>query len=271
MGDAIIQTGARQKRKRGTHFHETGEKHQCQCDIRCNSLAVDGEAFCEEHLSQCPNKSALTGLEPEYEPNRWNLNKLLRLTHNCFAYAMNIYDTKQIAKCKDKKKCDASFHQPGFASGHESFSNYAPKTCPNMMVRMFGDNPDIIMSDFTSQCPPNYSKIALIIDESDDYHFLRQDKNKYWSHKPGARRVTNLDAAGHKIWNPKLANYNYRSDKKSDLNYDIFCSYMCVPRGIPLYLKARGGGTRARRAPAPSPSTKPFRTKKTRRGSRGRR
>ena len=139
-----------------------------------------------------------------------------------------------------------------------------------MMSRMFGDNPSIIMTDFTSKCPPNTSKIALIIDQSDDYHFVRQDANSYWSHKPGARRVTNVDAAGHKIWDPKLANYDYVSNGNSNLNYDVFCSYMCVPRGVPLFLKARGG-TRSkeqRRASSPSPVAKPFRTRTTRRGSR---
>ena len=96
------------------------------------------------------------------------------------------------------------------------------------------------MADFTSKCPDGFSKIALIIDESDDYHFLRQDSNGYWSHKPGARKVKNVDAFGHKIKDPRLANYNYALSDGASLNYDIFCSYMCVPRNRPLYMKAGG-------------------------------
>ena len=261
------------KHKKGTLFHETGGRHQCQCDINCPNLAPRGQAFCEEHIGGCPRESPLTDSEPAYEPNRWNLFKAFRETHNCFAYAMNVFDKRQVAKCKDKKKCEASFHQPGFASGYSSFSEDAPKTCPNVMARIFGDNPAIEMTDFTSQCAPGTSKVALIIDESDDYHFIRQDRNRFWSHKPGARKVSNLDAGGNRIWDPKLANYDYVKNGGSNLNYNVFCSYMCVPRGVPLYLKA-GGGTKSKRskktlAPSPSPSTKPFRTRTTRRGSRG--
>jgi hypothetical protein len=128
------------------------------------------------------------------------------------------------------------------------------------------------MTDYGSVCPTGTSKIALIIDESDDYHFIRQDSNGYWSHKPGARKVTKMDAAGHLIWNPKLANYNYTKDGNSTLNYDIFCSYFCVPRGVPLYLKAKGGGrsSKRRREASLYLPAKPFRTKTTRRRSRGR-
>ena len=107
-----------------------------------------------------------------------------------------------------------------------------------MIARIFGDNPSFVLSDFTSQCPTGTSKIAVIIDENEDYHFLRQDSNRYWSHKPGAQRVINRDAYGHRIWDPKLANYNYVGSKKGKLNYDIFCSYVCMPRNVPLFASA---------------------------------
>lgn len=116
-----------------------------------------------------------------------------------------------------------------------------------MFARIVGDNPENMETDFTSKCPDNYSKIALIIDQSDDYHFLRQDSNRFWSHKPGGNKVINVDAYGHAIWDPKLANYNYKAASGETLNYDIFCSYFCVPRNRPLYLKAHGGGTRRQR------------------------
>ena len=276
--------------KKGLGSHETGRRHQCQCHADCPNPAIPGGAFCAEHIESCPRKSPLTGSEPAYEPNRWNLNRLLKETHNCFAYAFNAYDKKQLAKCKNKKKCDASFHQPGFASLYSKFSNLEQKSCTNMHNRIFGDNPrNVSKTDFVSQCPADMSKIALIVDASDDYHFLRQDDTGYWSHKPGARKVTNIDAMGHKIWDPKLANYNYAKNGNSDLNYDIFCSYLCVRRGVPLYLKSGGGRlsgggslsggevlscrrTRSRklRELPSSPSTKPFRTRTTRRGSQGR-
>jgi hypothetical protein len=81
---------------------------------------------------------------------------------------MNVLDKKQLRRCKDKK-CDIPFHQPGEAAGYREFSDANPKTCPNLIARVIGDNPWIVMSDFTSKCPYNTSKIAIIIDESDDY------------------------------------------------------------------------------------------------------
>ncbi len=234
---------ARQRtRKQGTAFHETGEPHQCQCSIECNLPAVKGMPYCRTHQHTCTSVAPLSGAEPDFDPDLWNKRRDFRETHNCFSYAMNVFDPKQVARCKGKRDCNAPFHQPGAAAGFSKFTAEAPKTCPNMLARIFGDNPTVAMSDFESKCPTGYSKIALILDESDDYHFLRQDANGYWSHKPGARAVTNQDAFGHLIRNPRLANYNYAKNGDSSLNYDIFCSYMCVPRNRPLYLRISGGG-----------------------------
>ena len=147
---------------------------------------------------------------------------------------MNVIDPKQVAKCDGE--CNIPFHQPGFASGHSAFSD-KPKTCSNMMTRIIGDNPIIKMSRYEDKCPAGSSKVALIADEDQDYHFVRQDSNGFWSHKPGARRVTNKDASDRPIWNPGLADFNYK-EKDSDLNYDLLCGYMCVPRNRPLHLKA---------------------------------
>ncbi len=156
---------------------------------------------------------------------------------------MNVNDPRQIARCRGKKDCDAPFHQPGAAAGYRPFGNKRPKTCPSMLARIMGDNPHIQMATFNVACPAGMSKIALVVDQSDDYHFLRQDRNRFWSHKSGARPVTNIDAGKHKIWNPSLADLNY-SKYEGTLNYDVFCGYMCVPRQRGLYLRVSGGGRR---------------------------
>lgn len=234
---------AKPRRKQGLLFHETGEPHQCQCSIGCNQPALKGQPYCNTHKA-CETQSPLSGAEPDFDPALWNKRKAFRETHNCFSYAMNVFDPKQVARCKGKRDCRAPFHQPGAAAGYDGFSDEVPKTCPNMLARIFGDNPSVEMSDFETRCAPGASKIALIIDESDDYHFLRQDSNGYWSHKPGARQVTNVDAYGHLIKNPRLANYDYARNGDGTLNYNVFCSYMCVPRNRPLYLRVGGGGGR---------------------------
>ena len=222
-------------------FHHTGNKNQCQCISTCKRKATINSPFCELHQEQCPRKSPLSGYEPDYAPNFWNSQYKIKETHNCFAYAFNINDPSQIEKCKDKT-CDIPFHQPGIAAGYKKFQTDKPKTCPNIVARLFGDNPNIQMCTFQAKCPVGSSKIALIVDENEDYHFLRQDSNMLWSHKPGARKVTNRDATHKLIYDPALANYNYKNSN-GYLNYDTFCSYLCVPRISPVKLKVGGGNT----------------------------
>ena len=179
---------------------------------------------------------------------------------------MNVNDPKQLANCKGKRECDAPFHQPGSASKYPGFDSDKPKTCPNLMVRIKGDNPNVGMREFEQRCPIGTSKIALVVDQSDDYHFLRQDKGGFWSQKSGARPVTNLDASKHRIWDPQLCDLNF-SNHEGVLNYNVFCGYMCVPRETPLYMKANGGGLKSSHAGPASAAARSFRTATTRRRS----
>lgn len=138
-------------------------------------------------------------------------------------------------------------------------------------MRLIGDNPNLVMTTFEQKCPAETSKIALVVDQSDDYHFLRQDNNGFWSQKSGARPVTNLDASKHEIWDPQMCDLNY-SRHEGVLNYDYFCGYLCVPRTKPLFMRVSGGGSKTRRssksrAVPVSAVTKPFRTRLTRRDS----
>lgn len=224
-------------------------------------------------MKSCPRRAPLSGSEPKYEPNRWNEKKEIRLTHNCFSYAMNVMDTRQIKACLKDTQCNIPFHQPGSISGYEKFTDKAPKTCPNMIARLMGDNPTILPSAFELRCPRGSSKIALVVDEDQDYHFLRQDASQtpsnnnndpknpndnnnknndpkdlnnseqpigYFSQKSGALPVTNLDAMGHKIFDVQLANHDFNRPQRDRLNYDRFCGYFCVPRNRPIYIKTGG-------------------------------
>lgn len=206
--------------------------------------------FCRTHAKSCPRISPLSGYEPFFEPARWNEKKELRETHNCFAYAMNVHDPKQVQACLQDPQCNVPFHQPGSASGHPRFSSQRLKTCPNMVARLLGDNPAMKLTKFQDKCPAGTSKIALVVDPDEDYHFYRQDKGGMWSHKPGGMPVTEFDSHGKKIYDPALCGRNYDSPS-SKLNYDVFCSYMCVPRNKPVHLKVGGRGrfrtTRRRR------------------------
>lgn len=222
---------------------------RCQCLKTCPNRCIKGEAFCENHKDSCPREAPLSGSEPKYDPERWNKDKAVRLTHNCFSYSFNIIDKKQIDACLKNTKCYTAFHQPGSISGFPKFTDVDPKTCPNMIGRLFGDNPSkITPSTFDERCQPGTSKIALVVDQDQDYHFLRQDapsnnKNQigYFSQKSGAMPVTDKDALGNKIFDVELAYHNfYKKGKEENLNYDILCGYFCVSRNSPLFIKVGG-------------------------------
>jgi hypothetical protein len=93
---------------------------------------------------------------------------------------------------------------------------------------------------------PTHSKIAVVVDEKNDFHYYRQDSNGWWSHKPGAQHVTDKDSYGAKIYNPQLASRCYPKEptendpKNNGLNYDSFCSFMCIPRDQEIIIS--GGG-----------------------------
>lgn len=212
-------------------------KARCQCIRTCKLKPLKNSPFCKKHIKGCPRQAPLSGYEPEFNPDIYNKHEGLKDAQNCFAYA---FDYRKLPKGCTAYKCPASFPQPGIASGYPSWDEINGKRCPDLLARLFGDVKNIKMSSFEEKCPTNYSKIAAVIDEDEDYHFYRQDKKGYWSHKPGSSDVTRLDGTGRPIYDPRLASRDY----KSGLNYDEFCSYLCVPKNTKINFKR--GGTRRR-------------------------
>jgi hypothetical protein len=213
-------------------------KVRCQCLSSCKNKPLTNSPFCKEHHKFCPRKSPLSGDEPEFDPDFFNKHKGLKEAQNCFAYA---FDYKTLPKKCTKNSCPVPFPQPGRASGYPKWSNVKGKRCPDLLGRLYGDVPELKIGSFEKGCPKQHSKIALVVDEDEDYHFYRQDSNGYWSHKPGATSVTHLDSSGRPIYDPQLAS---RESPESGLNYNQFCSYLCAPKHKKLRFKR--GGTRKR-------------------------
>lgn len=211
-------------------------KARCQCVSSCNDPPLANSPFCAKHIKFCPRQSPLSGYEPNFDPDIYNKNKGLKEALNCFAYA---FDYRQLPKMKGctKDSCSVPFPQPGRASGYPKWSKVKGKRCPDLMSRLIGDVPTLKSATFEKKCPKNYSKIALVVDEDEDYHFYRQDSNRFWSHKPGATNVTHIDATGRPIYDPQLASRLYPD---SGLHYDTFCGYLCAPKNRTLKFK-RGG------------------------------
>ena len=215
---------------------------RCQCTPSCTNNPLDNSSFCKKHIKFCPRLSPLSGYEPTFNPDYYNRLKGVKESHNCFAYAFNHIQMPQIKSCT-KNSCSIPFHQPGRASGYPKWSKINGKRCPDILARLFGDVKGLKFGTFDKKCPPKTSKIALVTDENEDYHFYRQDSNGYWSHKPGGTSVTHLDATQRPIYDPQYASRKYTD---SGLDYDNFCGYMCTPRTQQHHFK-RGGKQRSRK------------------------
>jgi len=221
-------------------------KSLCQCYDKelgtgCTREVKGSTLFCDKHAS-CQS-SPQSGAEPKYDPELYNSNPDIYKSHNCYSYGMNVIDNKLVTKCRKntrKNTCRQNFHQPGALNGDRYTLNAEERrTCPVVEKLMKSDVPTIKKTAFYSTCPKDMSKIALVVDPGEDYHFYRQDSNGLWSHKDGSNKVKRVDALKRTIANPKFAARDYRW-QGSDLNYEDFCGFYCVPRYDEVHL-GQGG------------------------------
>ena len=150
---------------------------------------------------------------PEFVAEDYN-KPGIRKTHNCYDYAIGHLNPDQ-----NKKS------QPGRTKFDNDLQGEEVHNCQVVEDLLVYDHPEIMDSDLIEPCPYGYHKIGLMIDPEDDYHFIRQDPDGYWSHKPGAGEVTKYDFSGRKIVNPELSDFN---NIEADLNYTEYCGYYCV-------------------------------------------
>ena len=155
--------------------------------------------------------SPLSGSELKYNPDKYNKNYNIKNTHNCYSYALG-----KIVNDLESKA------QPGYASGfdHIKSDDY---NCKSFRKRLKKDSPGSYLEKFDNSCLPGFYKIFLALDPKNDYHWYREDKNMYWSHKPGSTDVINTDADGKKISNPLKSNRNFKHR-----NYYKPCFFACI-------------------------------------------
>ena len=160
-----------------------------------------------------------SGSEPDYHPEKWNKDFIDRINHNCYAYVLDDF-------IKDRPKRP----QPGHRDkGLQTFRKQ-DYTREEMTRRAIYDNPSIYCTDPNKACQKGYYKGVLVIDRYNNYHWLRQDSNGFWSHKPGQLPVTNKDADGNLIIDPSTANLIYDKERKEhNLIYTDIGPYFCIP------------------------------------------
>lgn len=250
----------RKTRKNGARRHYVSggggtqkPEPRCQCidakkNIPCRQTAEFGSLFCKTHAG-CP-ASPRSGYEPAYEPERWNNDEATYKSMNCYAYAFDYRNPQLIGECRrnNGKDCRKFFPQPGALNGDRNALNASERrNCPVVERLIKADVPDVEKSDFHTKCEPGKSKIALVVDPGEDYHFYRLDPDGFWSHKDGSNKVKRFDALRRRIFNPATAARDYRW-QGSDLNYSDFCGFYCAPRNHPILLGQGGERLAAQRA-----------------------
>jgi len=161
-----------------------------------------------------------------YEPNKWNQNKYIQHSHNCYQYALDDIDHNLKKKCEKQMKkinnCLGMKSSPGHYSNNPKYIGLEKKTanCKVMSDSILADNPEIYIIKNDKKCKKDYYKIAVAIKPGETYHFWRQDDHNLWSHKDGGTPAKNRDESNKLIKDPKYADRGQYSD---------FCNYFCVP------------------------------------------
>jgi len=155
---------------------------------------------------------------PRWEPHVWA--GAVQTSTNCYAYA-----------CNDPNGHPQGKPQPGQAGGYWGWVAWDEHRRPQMtdasvrlavmvddqtrhnrrlgqlipLIRLRNDPvPDSVVN------VPGHYLIALVTDQGGrDYHWLRQDDDGMWSHKPGSDPVTNVDGSNAPISDPRTCNLNY--------------------------------------------------------------
>lgn len=162
----------------------------------------------------------------ESQDHSYNNNLHTRESHNCYTYFLNLKSRKAYNLCKQRYKNERICRrpQPGYASKMPLLKN-RDYNCKTMMHRTLKDNKRIFQTSKYSKCPSDYYKGALVVAPRNDYHYYRLNDDGVWTHKPGYKPSTNVNADNIPIRDPEEANRNY-----GKLNYKDFCGYLCVPR-----------------------------------------
>lgn len=200
--------------------------------------------------------------DASFSPDVWNAGEEIRISHNCYMYALNDLSPRSFKRCqsvvqlvqkgelqptkKDRPKvCRRYFHKPGyyfqnFVSGRAQTDAWYREetTCRLMLPMIAADSPNIVWNNDQNaslteedSCPKSHYMAALFIQPKAGFHFYRRDhactdnpEKQCWSHKPGIMKATDKDAAGNIIQSVLKANRNY-----GELNYHEHCAFFCVP------------------------------------------
>ena len=113
--------------------------------------------------------------------------------NNCYDYGTDIVSN--------------TFAQPGRGSGvcKKTDRSCIPNTCANVSKAAESDGLVWHGTELPDALPVSGHYVSLHIWPDSNFHWLRMDANKYWSHKPGGSPVRNVDNNGDLIDDPAKA------------------------------------------------------------------
>ena len=146
------------------------------------TVAPLGTAVSAPDRPNCPGASPC--VNPAFDVSQWTST-----TDNCYNYAAN--------------QATGTYAQPGRAAGAMYTDLSASVVRSAAVLDVILDYEDPAADAFPD--PRNNCRIGLAVIPGVDFHFLRQDDNGNWSHKPGPRLPSDTDNSGQTISDPRIA------------------------------------------------------------------
>jgi len=132
-----------------------------------------------------------------YDPSRDDDGCFLKEQYynNCYDYANDVVTN--------------TFAQPGRGSGvcPPNARPCVKNTCEDVKNAAISDGLEWVGTELPTSLPPKGHYVSLHIWPNSNFHWIRMDADKYWSHKPGGTRVRNVDNDYKKITDPGKANF----------------------------------------------------------------
>tara|TARA_B100001287_G_C22667316_1_gene523455 strand:- start:56 stop:1024 length:969 start_codon:yes stop_codon:yes gene_type:complete len=191
------------------------------------------------------------GSEPIYRPELWDGQLTLIKNNNCYAYALNELKLnthtkrapRNLAKIRGVTSEGTLRNNEVYKPNKDLFNMNAKteKTCKKFLNDILEDLKPwggyILKYDPKSQVcetpAKGFYRIALVLALDDfgstrDFHFYRQNRNGFWSHKRGWYTAPiAVDANNQLIMNPHYASRDYKT-----LNYNKFCAFIACPNNL---------------------------------------
>ncbi len=154
---------------------------------------------------------------------------MIRPGNNCYAYACDDFS--------DWRHGTDDFPQPGNTAG---FPTPLQSQLSAQLLRTRAEAFGLTLVKSGSEnepAPDGFYKVALFVAPGLDYHWYRQDRNGYWSHKLGEYPVMITDSDGNPIVDPRTAAQHYEKliDPETNMpighNYATFGGFFYVPEG----------------------------------------